>query len=148
MAGGIELGGFNPFDACGLEAGHEDLGHAFEQFVAEIMIAVAFLAQAAAVEKNRLCWFVGHGVEVPVIRWEKPGPAQDVTRADGLDSQRGAGAESFQADRPANDEVKTVGRFAGFHDDFARGESGLHRTVGQNLAVGPAQPAEKRVIGQ
>jgi hypothetical protein len=24
----------------------------------------------------------------------------------------------------------------------------LHRTVGQNLAVGPAQPAEKRVIGQ
>src|SRR5580658_2171196 len=112
------------------------------------MIAVAFLAQTAAVEKYGLGRLVGDCIEVPVIRREKPRPPENVARPDCLDPQWRAGAECFQADGDINDQGEAIRRLAGFDDHFPSDETGWHRAICQYLPMPFAQSPEERVIGQ
>lgn len=112
------------------------------------MVAIAFLAQAAAVEKNSLGGLFGNGVEVPVIRGEKPGPAEDVAGSDDLDAGWASITTGFEGDGSADDEMKAIGGFAGFDHQIAGGETGLHGTFRQDVAMPAAQLLKERMRRQ
>lgn len=134
--------------AGGLEAMDDDFGHALEEFVAEVVVGFAFLAQGRAIEEDRVGGLDGAGIEVPVVGRKEPGPAEHVTGADGFDGDVGAidaGGEEF--DFAAEDEVETVGGIAFAEDDFARLESGEQGAFAQETKVMGAEAFQKGMAG-
>jgi hypothetical protein len=57
-------------------------------------------------------------------------------------------AKGFQGNQTADDEVKAVGRLAGFNDEFAWLEGGVHGAFGQNMPVAFPHAMEKGMVRQ
>lgn len=75
---GQELG------AAGLQSLYDEAREVFEQFLAGVVVPVAFGSQTVAVEYQRTSGSRDARVEVPPIRREQPRPAQHVTVTHGL----------------------------------------------------------------
>ena len=72
----------------------EDGGDALRQVEAERGIGRALAAQAHGVEDDRMNVIEGVRVEVPAVRGEQPGPAEDVTGVQRVDGQHARGPAS------------------------------------------------------
>jgi len=74
--------------SCRLKAADHNFGHPLHQFVTEVVVLLAILAQPGAVEKDRFDRLQRPRIKMPVVRRKQPRPAQHFADADRLNSDR------------------------------------------------------------
>src|SRR5512141_1020163 len=86
--GGVDV---EELKARRVEALPDDVGEALEELVAELVVLLAFLPQAAAVEGDRPRELRRPRAEAPAVGGHEPRPAEDVAVVDRLDRDGAAG---------------------------------------------------------
>ena len=130
--------------AGGLEALDDHGGRSLHEFVAERVVILAECAQAGAVKEDGDGGLKRDGIKLPVIGLEKPGPAQGIAAAEGLNIQgRQLGARGLEGDLAGEQEVKAVGGFALAKDGFASGVSHGHGMSVEDAQVLRRESGEK-----
>ena len=145
----ITLRGLQHFDPGGLQSFDDDFRHAFHQFVAKGLVLLALFAQVAGEKDDGPGGLDGAGVEIPFVRREQPGPAEDVA---GLDELEAAGTffavGGFEGDFAFEDDVKAVGVEAFLENDFIGREFNFQSVVGKGDEVRLGKAFEKGLFGK
>ena len=106
--------------------------HPLEQLVAKRVVLLAVLAQNGVVKKERGRGFDRASGEMPDVRWEDPGPAEQIARADCFQQHRIVDRRVRFEHHPATlDEVKAIREIAFAQNRLAWFELCRHRAIGQ-----------------
>jgi len=143
FAGGARLvapGGVEVLD------GH--LRDAFHDFIAQIVVFLALLPQARAVEENGFDRFQGLRGGKEVVGRKQPGPAQIIARPKCLGRQSALfPGFVMQRNFARQNKIEPVGRVAFPKDAISRLEFPFHGQGGQQLKLRLLQPLEEGLFG-
>jgi hypothetical protein len=119
----------------------------FQQFVAEVVIVFALLAQAGAVERNRAHLFEGARIQAPEVGRYQPRPAEYVSALERFYDDwwpvRGTDFEAYTA-RP--DQIKVIGLLSLTEQVRLAIETDIRRTADQQTQVIGFQAREEVVF--
>jgi hypothetical protein len=121
------------------EAVDDDFGDAFEDLVAEVRVFVAEVAKARAVEEHHFGGFERARLEFEIVRRKKPGPAEDIAVANGLNGR--ASLAEFRFDRyfASDEQVESIGGIAFAEDHVPGVEVDAHGAGRQGFKMHAAQ---------
>src|SRR5215472_15476511 len=98
--------------SCRLQSLHHNLCNALDKFVAEVVIGLAFAAQAHPIQGNGSRRLNNACAEMPAVRREEPRPAQHLARFDGLNGDSPAlSSKHLQRNFALANDIKVRGRF-------------------------------------
>jgi hypothetical protein len=147
----LKLSGLQHFYPGGLQSFDDDFRYAFHQFVAKGFVLLALFAQVAGEKDDGAGGLDGAGVEIPFVRREQPGPAEDVAGLDELEAAGGLAflpVGGFEGDFAFEDDVKAVGVESFLENDFVGREFNFQGVVGKGDEVRLGKAFEKGLFGK
>src|SRR5208283_135535 len=133
--------------ASGVEPGCNYVGKPFQHLVAEIVIFLAFRAQAIGVKNQSACRLQRSGVKVPVVWRRNPGPAKNLATTEGL--YRGGASvldHEFHGNEAFANEVELVGRIAFGEHNVLLGKRDVLGAPSDEVQMLVRQSVEKRMF--
>src|SRR5579859_6457648 len=123
--------------------GHEALHHV----VAEIVLGLAFPAEARGIHGDRTRELERLGVIGPAIGWDQPGDADDLALAEGLEGERAAPRRvDLQGEPTVPDQIELIRRLALVEEVLSRLEAHVLRAAHDDVEEVLLHLREERML--